>query len=264
MTRKEENIVNIAMKAANLLDSGKIKMDEMAGFAGLTETIISMAEQFEKEYGHVDYNAAVEENAPIRDYWEDIDSFAEEKLMDLYAPENAVVQERLSEKETAIVSMVSAGGVQHELFRGSCEECEEFCDRNQWELYDENRFCWDLSYVSEYDGDSEPTVLLSDGWRWRDFTDGSGCLLSPDCKHYFRYDIPQDASFKIRYEAFPGSPVNTYFGKLDDFKYEAEKVAEKHFALGKSDLSSQIKQAEERSGQAMQSAEKSPFEQFRG
>lgn len=87
MTNKEENIVNIAMKAAELLKSGKIEHDEQTGFLGMTEHIIKLADQFEQEYGHIDYNAGVPSDGSISDYWEDIDRFAEKELLAEYAIE---------------------------------------------------------------------------------------------------------------------------------------------------------------------------------
>ena len=54
--KMQENIVNIAMRASELLMAGKIEHDDMTGHAGLTETIISLAEKFEKENAEVDFN----------------------------------------------------------------------------------------------------------------------------------------------------------------------------------------------------------------
>lgn len=81
MTHKEENIVNITVKAMELLNTGKIRQDEEQGFMGFTQEIISLAERFEKEYGHVDWNSGE------HDYWERIDNFSEKALLDLYSPE---------------------------------------------------------------------------------------------------------------------------------------------------------------------------------
>lgn len=76
-----ENIVNISMRAAELLLAGKIERDDMSGHAGLTETIINLAEKFEKE------NAGVDWNMSDRDYWLEIDAFAEEQLLERYGVE---------------------------------------------------------------------------------------------------------------------------------------------------------------------------------
>lgn len=85
MTPKEENIVNIAMAAAGMMQKGKIKVED---HMDLTQVIVSLAEKFEKENAHVDYNAGIDElrNAgePARDYWEDIDAFAETELLERY------------------------------------------------------------------------------------------------------------------------------------------------------------------------------------
>ncbi len=78
MTYKEEDIVNISMVAAQLLKDGKIGPDDLAGHAGFTETIINLAEQFERENSGVDYNTG------DRDYWEEIDAFAERGLIEKY------------------------------------------------------------------------------------------------------------------------------------------------------------------------------------
>ncbi|MBR4942088.1 MAG: hypothetical protein IKZ19_08840 [Clostridia bacterium] len=74
MTHKEENIVNITVKAMELLNAGKIRQDEEQGFMGFTQELISLAERFEKEYGHIDFNAGE------HDYWETIDEFSEKAL----------------------------------------------------------------------------------------------------------------------------------------------------------------------------------------
>lgn len=75
MTHKEENIVNIAMRAAELLQEGRIQRSEMTGHAGLTDMIISLADQFERE------NIGADFDAEGRDYWLEIDAFAERQLL---------------------------------------------------------------------------------------------------------------------------------------------------------------------------------------
>lgn len=92
MTPKEENIVNISMKAAELFKAGKIELDEQ-GHMGLTQTILSLAERFEEKIKKegIDYEADHAElkkagQAP-HDYWEDIDAFAEEQLLKEYGRE---------------------------------------------------------------------------------------------------------------------------------------------------------------------------------
>lgn len=85
---RSENIVNISMRAAELLKDGKIERDDISGHAGLTEAIVNLAEKFEALYADVDWNAA---DAP--DYWEEIDKFAEGELLERYGieqPENTV------------------------------------------------------------------------------------------------------------------------------------------------------------------------------
>lgn len=82
MTFKEENIVNIAMRAAELLKDHKIERDVLTGHAGLTEAIIVMASEFEQLHAGTDWNAI---DAP--DYWEAIDSFAEDRLLEHYGIE---------------------------------------------------------------------------------------------------------------------------------------------------------------------------------
>lgn len=86
MFYKEENIVNISMIAAQLLKEGRIERDDMSGHAGLTEVIIELAEQFENENSGVDYNTS------DRDYWEEIDAFAERELIARYGIDNIVEQ----------------------------------------------------------------------------------------------------------------------------------------------------------------------------
>ena len=82
MTFKEENIVNISMRAAELLKDHKIQPDDISGHAALTAEIIAQAEEFEQMHAHTDWNAS---DAP--DYWESIDSFAEDRLLARYGIE---------------------------------------------------------------------------------------------------------------------------------------------------------------------------------
>lgn len=77
MTLFEENIVNISMVAANLLKAGRIAYDDATGHLGMTQTIIALARQFEDQNSGVDYNA----EGTDRDYWAEIDQFAEDKLL---------------------------------------------------------------------------------------------------------------------------------------------------------------------------------------
>lgn len=94
MTHVEENIVNITMMAAKLQSEGRISLDSDAvGFMGLTQEIIALAHQFEAENSGVDYNAEASDND--RDYWEDIDAFAEKKLLEDYGVEEPAEPEPL-------------------------------------------------------------------------------------------------------------------------------------------------------------------------
>ena len=81
MTYKEENIVNISMVAAELLKDGRIERDDISGHSGLTDVIIALAEHFEKEHAEIDWDSG------DRDYWEEIDSFAEKELLERYGCE---------------------------------------------------------------------------------------------------------------------------------------------------------------------------------
>lgn len=92
MTYKEENIVNIAMRAAELLKEGKIQRDDISGHAGLTENILFLSELFEKQ------NAGVDFDAEGRDYWKEIDDFAEVKLMEMYGIEQPTVSQPIDIK----------------------------------------------------------------------------------------------------------------------------------------------------------------------
>lgn len=211
---RSENIVNISMRAAELLKAGKIERDDISGHAGLTEVIVNLAEVFEEKYANVDWNAA---DAP--DYWEEIDKFAEEQLMERYgieARENTVklwarvgmtlevtqeTYERLKTGDRTVLQAVFdgtagharldgetyfpdieqnvgledmefdlpvsspkqaqveppvlgmndpvkvyavAGSVKQEVFSGTLDACNEFCNTNGWAYEDENEFVWDL------------------------------------------------------------------------------------------------------------------------
>lgn len=90
MTAKEENIVNIAMRAGELLKAGMIERDDVTGHAGLTEAIIEMAEEFEQKFKGVDWNGEVIPGGENLDYWEEIDRFAEQKLLEQYGLERSI------------------------------------------------------------------------------------------------------------------------------------------------------------------------------
>lgn len=79
---RDENIVNIAMRAGELLRDGKIERDEISGHAGLTSAIVELADEFERLHADIDWDAI---DAP--DYWEEIDNFAEEQLLTRYKTE---------------------------------------------------------------------------------------------------------------------------------------------------------------------------------
>lgn len=87
----QENIVNISMKAAELLLSGKIQADDMDnGHVGMTQTIVQLAKEFEELHENEDWELPF-----TPDYWEEIDDFSEQKLTERYGiepetPENTV------------------------------------------------------------------------------------------------------------------------------------------------------------------------------
>lgn len=82
MTHKEENLINIAVLAGQMLKEGKIELsDKTGGFMGLTSSINELAEVFEEINADVDYNSS------DRDYWEDIDNFAEPQLYAVFVSE---------------------------------------------------------------------------------------------------------------------------------------------------------------------------------
>lgn len=74
MTKKEENIANIAIMAAVLLKDNKIETDEVNGHVGLCQEIVSLADQFEDTYTKMQANGEP-------DYFESIDNFAEQQLL---------------------------------------------------------------------------------------------------------------------------------------------------------------------------------------
>lgn len=220
MTFKEENIVNIAMRAAELLKDGRIERNDIAGHVGLTDTIIDLADAFEKQ------NAGVDFNAGDRDYWEEIDSFAEVQLLKEYGIEQAKTEKPLDIKvifdrgilsdvlinqnqpvnvelvdvdpnyedydklcayrndlyadksfqeceytvvhfddeepelssdefvpEPVTVFAHSGGGTSFALMSGNYDECLAFCQSNNWEYVDENRFDWGLTLDDEREVD---------------------------------------------------------------------------------------------------------------
>lgn len=80
-----ENIVNISLMAGKLIADGKIRVED---HAELTDHIVALAESFEASHKDVDYNAQVKKGEPTPDYWEDIDAFAEQALLEAYSPKD--------------------------------------------------------------------------------------------------------------------------------------------------------------------------------
>lgn len=68
----------------------------------------------------------------------------------------------------------------------------------------------------------ERTSLLPDGWKWEHFTDGSGCLHSPEGKRFFEYDL-QTREFQISMDKTELSYHET-LGLREFVRYAEEKV----------------------------------------
>lgn len=127
MTKYEENIVNIAMRAAMLLHTGQISYDDTTGHMGLTETIISLSSQFEDQYADVDFNAPGE----ARDYWEEIDRYADDKLLWMYGsdPDAAEEQHRETgseEKQIVVFNESSEEELNVQLYYKMSEEFDTY------------------------------------------------------------------------------------------------------------------------------------------
>lgn len=104
LTDKEENIVNIALTAAILLKDGKIDIEEHGGHAALTSEIVWMAGEFERRYAGVDWH----QNVGLT-YWEAIDRFAEEGLLEVYGVPDKEVDTVLSDATTRAGVAASIG-----------------------------------------------------------------------------------------------------------------------------------------------------------
>ena len=77
-----ENAVNIAMTAGVLKHAGKI--DTQGGHRELTWAVVDLAEQFERDVASkTDYNAPPDFDN-LRDYWVEIDDYAEENLSERF------------------------------------------------------------------------------------------------------------------------------------------------------------------------------------
>ena len=83
MTPREETIINIAVKAGELLAKGKIEPSELGGFMELTQNILSMADRFEKKVR----TEGIDFETGDHDYWEEVDDFAEKTLLQEYGRE---------------------------------------------------------------------------------------------------------------------------------------------------------------------------------
>lgn len=139
-----ENIVNIAMRAAELLMDGKIERDDISGHTGMTHTIIELAERFEREHEGVDYDAEG------RDYWLEIDDFAEKELMQQYGREISDPLPEFTDVPSFPVKVYAVSGyVRHEVFSGDWDECAAFCADHNGCFLDENEFEWSLEIEDE-------------------------------------------------------------------------------------------------------------------
>ncbi len=148
MTWKEENIVNVAMMAASLLEKGIIAPDDREGHMGMTQNIISIAEKFERQ------NAGVDFNEGDRDYWEEIDKFAEAELLELYgreAGDKLIVAEAAPVPAPSNPCVVYAciGSVKEPVFYGTFDACRQWCEDNNWQFRDDHTVLWDLEIQDE-------------------------------------------------------------------------------------------------------------------
>ena len=150
---RDENIVNIAMMAAEMLKDGRIERDEMTGHAGLTEAIVALADKFEERYAGVDWNS------DERDYWVEIDAFAEKELLERYGIEKENLNVENS-KDPVVVCAV-AGSVKHELFSGNYDQCKAFCEECNWSFMDENEFVWDLEMEDSRETDLSANYFIA-------------------------------------------------------------------------------------------------------
>lgn len=90
------------------------------------------------------------------------------------------------------------------------------------------------------------TKTLPEGWEWKDFEDGSGCLKSPDGKRQFSYDMmPYAAEGGIEYQNNVGT-WGTFYGSLNEFKAFAEENIAAQLTLTKSPLADRINSAQQR------------------
>jgi len=82
MDKIQENVVNIAMTAGRMKRQGII--DTQGGHTELAGMIIELADEFEREVASkIDYNAPPDFNN-LRDYWVEIDEFAERRLLEMF------------------------------------------------------------------------------------------------------------------------------------------------------------------------------------
>ena len=70
------------------------------------------------------------------------------------------------------------------------------------------------------------TESLPAGWYWKEWDDGSGCLIAPDSARYYSYDLaPYSAQGGIEYQkesGGPSCPYGVFWGSLEEFKEYGE------------------------------------------
>lgn len=77
--------------------------------------------------------------------------------------------------------------------------------------------------MNDFEGYTEHNAqVLPDGWKWRDFEDGSGSLRSPNGKRYVQYDLStKEYRYKgEQWQFFMGYPYGTEY--LESVKERVE------------------------------------------
>jgi len=103
----QENIVNISMKAYDLILKPKVDLDSRGGFLGLSDFILTAAKEYERQVG-----ANLNHDAPDEpDYWESIDNFAEQALREEYGEELELSDARSMSDAPAQIKVILDNGV---------------------------------------------------------------------------------------------------------------------------------------------------------
>lgn len=90
----------------------------------------------------------------------------------------------------------------------------------------------------------KPAANLPDGWRWKEYADGSGHLESPQGECFYSYDLePYSMCGGIEYQNLPNTDFEVFKGSFEEFKAQCEASISKELCcIGKYNIPEMMNQ----------------------